>query len=122
VRAADLHDASLSADALAKRVERFGRKPVSDGISIDGAGNVYVTDVEASGIGVIRPDGEYRLLFADKEKLSWPDAISAGPDNNMYVAVNKLHLSAKLNAGENASQPPYYIVRFPALAPTAVGR
>ncbi len=122
VRAADLRDASLSEAALAARVERFGRKPVSDGISIDGAGNVYVTDVEASGIGVIRPDGEYQLLFADKEKLSWPDAISAGPDNNMYVAANKLHLSAKLNAGENASAPPYYIIRFPALAPTVIGR
>jgi hypothetical protein len=36
----------------------------------------------------------------------------------MYVAVNKLHLSAKLNAGETESEPPYYIIRFPALAPT----
>jgi sugar lactone lactonase YvrE len=122
VRAVDLRDASLSEDALAKRVERFGRKPVSDGISIDGAGNIYVTDVEASGIGVTRPDGEYALLFSDKEKLSWPDSIAAGPDNNMYVAVNKLHLSARLNAGVNESEPPYYVVRFPALAPTVVGR
>jgi hypothetical protein len=40
----------------------------------------------------------------------------------MYVAVNKLHLSAKLNAGVNESEPPYFIVRFPALAPTVVGR
>ena len=122
VRTADLRDPDLSEEALAKRVERFGPKPVSDGISMDGAGNVYITDVEASGIGVTRPDGRYELLFSDKERLSWPDAISAGPDNNMYVAVNKLHLSAKLNAGENESQPPYYIIRFPALAPTFVGR
>jgi hypothetical protein len=89
---------------------------------MDGGGNIYVTDVEASGIGVTRPDGTYALLFSDTEKLSWPDSIAAGPDNNMYVAVNKLHRSAKLNAGENESQPPYYIVRFPALAPTLVGR
>ncbi|MFO1154964.1 MAG: L-dopachrome tautomerase-related protein [Rhodospirillales bacterium] len=122
VRAADLRDASLSEDALAKRVERFGAKPISDGISMDGAGNVYVTDVQASGIGVTRPDGQYQLLFSDKERLKWPDGIAAGPDNNMYVTVNKLNLSAKLNAGVNESEPLYFLVRFPALAPTVVGR
>lgn len=122
VRAVDLLDGSLSDEALAKRVERFGAKPISDGISMDGAGNVYVTDVQASGIGVTRPDGQYQLLFSDKERLKWPDGIAAGPDNNMYVTVNKLNLSAKLNAGVNESEPLYFLVRFPALAPTVVGR
>jgi sugar lactone lactonase YvrE len=122
VRTADLLDASLSEAALAARIERFGPKPPSDGISIDNAGNVYVTDVQANGIGVTRPDGRYQLLFSDPERLSWPDAISAGPDGFMYVAVNKLHRSAALNAGVNDSQPPYYIVRFQPLAPVSVGR
>ena len=89
---------------------------------MDGAGNIYITDVEASGIGVTRPDGRYQPCSPDKERLSWPDSISAGLCDNMYVAVNKLHLSAKLNAGVAESQPPYYIVRFLALAPTLVGR
>jgi sugar lactone lactonase YvrE len=122
VRAADLRDAGLSADALAKRVERFGAKPVSDGISMDDAGNVYVTDVTASGIGVTRPDGQYQLLFADPATLAWPDAIAAGPDGWMYVAVNKLHRSARLNAGVSEAAPPYPIVRFRPLAPASVGR
>lgn len=122
VRAADLRDASLGDAALALRVQRFGRKPVSDGISMDDAGNVYITDVTRSGIGVTAPDGQYRLLFSDPLRLAWPDAIAAGPDGQMYVAVNKLHRSATLNAGDDQSEPPYYIVRFPALAPASVGR
>lgn len=122
VRTADLLDTTLDEAELAKRVERFGPKPVSDGISIDNAGDVYVTDVQASGIGVINADGQYQLLFSDPEKLSWPDSIAAGPDGLMYVAVNKLNLTPQLNGGVNESKPPYYVVRFQPLAPVSVGR
>jgi sugar lactone lactonase YvrE len=122
VRTLDLLDAALSPEALAARIERCGDKPPSDGISIDAAGNVYVTDTGASGIGFIAPDGSYRLLFRDEERLCWPDGVSAGPDGFMYVTVNKLHRTAALNAGVHASQPPYYIVRFRPLAAVVVGR
>lgn len=122
VRTRDLLDDKLSPEELASRVESFGRKPPSDGISMDAAGNVYVTDVGASGIGVTAPDGSYRLLFRDAERLCWPDAISAGPDGFMYVTVNKLHRTAQLNAGKDESEPPYYIIRFRPLAPAALGR
>lgn len=122
VRTLDLLDAALSSEALAARIERCGDKPPSDGISIDAAGNVYVTDTGASGIGVVAPDGSYRLLFRDEERLCWPDGVSAGPDGFMYVTVNKLHRTAALNAGVHASQPPYYIVRFRPLGAAVVGR
>jgi hypothetical protein len=68
------------------------------------------------------PDGSYRVLFHDKERLCWPDAISAGPDGFMYVTVNKLHRTAPLNAGKDESEPPYYIIRFQPLGAAVVGR
>lgn len=122
VRARDLADASLSADALAGRVERYGDKPVSDGISIDAGGHVYVTDVEKSAIGVTGPSGTYRVYAQDAARLVWPDGISAGPDGWMYATVNKLNRSAVMNAGENRSEPPYYIVRFRAISEAVPGR
>jgi sugar lactone lactonase YvrE len=120
-KAADLADLGLPSDELAARVERYGDKPVSDGISIDVAGNVYVTDLAAGAIGVTGPDGAYRVLYED-ERLSWPDGISAGPDGWMYVTVNQLHRSAPLNGGTDASIPPYYLMRFRPLAAAVVGR
>ncbi len=122
VRTRDLLNARLSADELGKRVERYGTKPPSDGISVDAGGHVYVTDIVAKAIGVTSPDGRYRVLAQDDERLAWADGISAGPDGWMYATVNKLHRSAALNAGENLSRPPYYVVRFRPLGTAVVGR
>lgn len=117
-----LADPKLSAAELQAKVERFGSKPVSDGISIDDAGNVYITDLMNHGIGVTRPDGSYTLLFSDKDLFQWPDSIAAGPDGMMVTNINRLHLAAPLNEGENAAKPPFPIVRFKPLSSVSVGR
>ena len=116
----DLLDASLS-EKLGERVERYGDKPVSDGISIDSTGNVYITDLNHKAIGITKPDGSYQILVQD-DRLLWPDSLSAGADGYMYVAVNQLHLSPPLNAGNKQSQPPYYVMRFKAPAELVSGR
>jgi sugar lactone lactonase YvrE len=122
VRATDLLDKSLDDKQLALRVERYGDKGVSDGISIDGAGNVYVTDVNNNAIGVLSAKGDYRLLIRDDERLSWPDALSYGPDGYFYATVNQLHRHPALNNGVNETKPPFRIMRFKSLAPGTVGR
>ncbi len=122
VRTRDLLDPTLATDALGARVERYGDKPLSDGISIDAGGHVYVTDVVAKAIGVTGPSGSYRVYVKDDERLSWPDGISAGPDGWMYATVNKLHRSAVLNGGESLSEPPYYVVRFRSVSAAVPGR
>ncbi len=122
VRAADLLDASLSPDALGERAERYGEKALCDGISIDAAGNVYVTDLENNAIGVTGPDGSYGILVRDDERLIWPDGMSYGPDGYYYVAVSQLNRSAPFNAGEEVSETPFEVLRFRPLAPSAIGR
>lgn len=114
VKATDLIDFELTDEQLAKRVDRYGDKPVSDGIAVDRFGNVYITDVQAGGIGVTRPDGSYELMFSDPDVIQWPDSIARR--GNRYVAVvNQLHLSAPLNGGVNEAEPPYYIISFQGL-------
>jgi sugar lactone lactonase YvrE len=122
VRTKDLRNAELSSEELGRRVERYGTKAPSDGISIDAAGNVYVTDITRQAIGVTASDGTYRLLVQHDEQLAWPDGISAGPDGWMYATVNKLNRSAALNGGENLSKPPYYVIRFRPIGTAVVGR
>ncbi|NMO21305.1 hypothetical protein HPC49_47310 [Pyxidicoccus fallax] len=111
VRTKDLLDAKLTPEQLGSRVERYGDKPVSDGIIVGNDGNVFITDVTANAIGVTSKDGKYRRIVQD-ERLSWPDGLAIGGDGKVYVTVNRLHRSANLNAGENESKPPYYVFRF----------
>ncbi len=117
----DLLDPELSPQALATRVLRHGDKPICDGISMDTAGNVYVTDVGSSALGVIDRHGRYRILVADP-RLSWPDALSFGPDGYLYTVANQLHRSARLNAGTEVVEPPFGVFRLRPLAPGVTGR
>ena len=122
IATADLLDESLSPEELSSRVERYSDKPICDGITIDGAGNVYITSITNNAIGVVDETGEYRVLYQDDELLSWTDGMAFSPDNYVYVTVSQLHNSPPLNNGENDAQPPFYLVRFPALASGEVGR
>jgi len=122
IRTADLLNEGLSDAELEARVERYGDKPISDGSTVDTAGNVYITAMTDNAIGVTKPDGSYRVLFQSDEDLPWPDGFAVGADGYIYATVNELHRSPVLNGGEDASRGVFRIVRFPALAPAVSGR
>lgn len=121
IRTSELLDETLSPKVLEARVKRYGKMPISDGITVDGAGNVYITDITNDAIGVIQPDGAYKRLF-QRDELSWPDGFAFGADGNIYVTVNELHRSPVLAGGKDKTKGEFKIVRFPALAPGAQGR
>lgn len=118
----DLLDESLSADELAARVERYADKAPSAGITIDDAGNVYVTDIQHAAIGVTSPADGYRILAQDDRLLAWPDGLSAGPDGYIYVAANRLYQNFPSHSADGPPRPPFFISRVKALAGTTTGR
>ncbi|TBR42549.1 hypothetical protein CBF23_007105 [Marinomonas agarivorans] len=122
IRTTDLLDESLSDEALAQRVQRYGDKPISDGSTIDTAGNVYITAMTDNAIGVTRADGEYEVLFQSDTTLAWSDGFAVGADGYIYATVNELHRSPVLNGGKDESKGEYRIVRFAPLAPAVNGR
>jgi len=117
----DLLDDKLGQSELEARVQRYGDKPISDGSTVDGGGNVYITSITDDTIGVVRPNGSYEALFS-RDDMSWPDGFAYGPDHQIYVTVNELHRSPVLNGGKNAARGEFKIIRFDALAPGAQGR
>ncbi|MCY7297094.1 L-dopachrome tautomerase-related protein [Alteromonas sp. a30] len=121
VKTTDLLNTSLSQSSLESKVQRYGNKPISDGITVDNAGNVYVTSITDGSIGVVKPSGEYQTLYQD-EGISWPDGFAVGPNNQIYFTVNELHLSPVLNNGKNATKGKFAVYKFDALAPASTGR
>lgn len=107
-------------------------KPVTDGISTDGAGNIWLTAVEHSAIALAIPvkaaapvhvDGatfahqqeRFRVIkvVQDKALLRWPDGFSFGPDG-LYITNSALHV--KLGGGKVDNFAPFHILRLPTKA------
>ena len=89
IRVSDLNNESLSPEALNAKIEAFGEKTMSDGITIDDQGNLYISDLEHSAIVTMNKDGQLKTLYKDK-KLRWPDGFSFGPAGWLYVTASAL--------------------------------
>lgn len=111
VRAADLVDESLDASALASRVEGFADKSLSDGLTTDDDGNVYLGDMEHSAIHRLGPDGRLQTLVSDP-RLRWPDGFSFGPGGWLYVTCSALQDVLFRSDDEIHRAAPYQVWRL----------
>lgn len=107
----DIVDASTPNSQIAARVELYSGKPLSDGLSLDIEGNVYVTDVEHNAIARVDTDRELRTLLRSS-KIRWPDALSFGPEGWVYVADSALGDVILQSHEHISSNGPYRIFRF----------
>lgn len=111
VRLEDLKNAELPPGQLANRVERFSDKPLSDGLSTDVAGNVYITDVEHSSVFIVGPDKKPKTLLRS-DRIRWADALSFGPGGWLYLADSAIPEQILQTRGYIKAKGPYYIFRF----------
>lgn len=110
-RTADLRDGKLAASELAGRVETFAEKTMSDGITIDADGTLYLTDPEHSAIVLLRQDKSLQTLVKDNI-LRWPDGFSWGPDGWLYVTCSALHQVIGRPPWTFDDHAPYQVYRF----------
>ncbi len=120
-RTADLRNESLSPAELSARVEEYGPKGITDGISLDSAGNVYLTDVEHAGVAVLGTDRKLRTYFRDS-RVRWADGLSNGPDGWMYLADSDIPGIVLQSRSAIQSHAPFYLFRFKSIAPGTPGQ
>ena len=110
VKLYDLLNDELPPEQLAARVERVATKPLSDGFSIDRAGNVYITAIEHNSVFIYDQDAATTLIQSDR--IRWPDGLSFGPEGWLYVADSALPELVLKSREHIAAQQPYRIFRF----------
>jgi len=110
-RIRDLEDATIPGHQLGNNVERYSDKPLSDGLSSDLSGNVYITDVEHGSVFVVGRDREPKTLIRST-KIRWADGLSFGPDGWLYLADSAIPELVLKSKEYIQSHGPYYIYRF----------
>jgi sugar lactone lactonase YvrE len=111
IRAADLQNPNLDDTELGKRVEDYAAKTLSDGLTSDEAGNIYLSDMEHSAVLVLKPDRTLETLVKDP-RLRWPDGFSFGPEGWLYVTCSSLQHVLFLDPAVMRTNAPYQVFRF----------
>lgn len=111
IRLRDLRDTKLPHGQLANRIERYSDKPLSDGLSIDKQGNIYITDIEHNSVFVVGPNRDLETLI-QSNSVRWADALSFGPDGYLYLADSALSELILRSREHIEASGPYRIFRF----------
>jgi sugar lactone lactonase YvrE len=92
IPAALLRDFGKNEPEIAAGVEKLGQfGGNSDGLAIDAAGKVYITDLTNSRIVTFDPATKRFATLAQGVDMVWPDTLAWGADGWLYVAVNQLY-------------------------------
>lgn len=106
-----LRDTSLSAAALASKVEFLGRFTTTDGMIFDKNGNLYLGDLENYRIVKIDARMHMTVLITD-QRLIWPDSYQISKDGYLYISCSQIHKQPEYNNGVNKRTSPYKIYRM----------
>ena len=98
-----------------------GKKPISDGLSTDTLGNIYITDVENQGLAIMTPEGELSTLIRD-DRVTWADGCSFGGDGYLYFTDSELPNQMLNTKSAMLESAPYGIFRIKPLSGGVPGR
>ena len=121
IKTAALKQLNFSDAQLAGQVETLPVKTMSDGITTDDAGNVYLSDLEHSAIVRYAPETGAMTTLIKTAKLRWPDGFSFGPEGWLYVTGSSLQFVIGQPASSIVAHAPYQVFRFQQGASAAAG-
>ena len=80
---------SKDAQDAASHVKTVATTHVADGLWMDAANRLYVSNPEHDSVLSGPADGPYKALVSDKQ-LRWPDTFTQGPDGLLYITSSHI--------------------------------
>jgi sugar lactone lactonase YvrE len=78
-----LNEANTSVQSLEASIAAVGKKPLSDGITLDTNGDLLLTDVEHGALLKMKPSGELST-WVKSAKIIWADGVSVTPSGTVW--------------------------------------
>ncbi len=112
IRTEYLRDPKIADKELGGKVEDLGKFTSTDGMIIDGAGYLYMGDVQNYQLYRLHtPDMKREDLVTDREKLMWPDSYAIH-DGYLYITTSHIQHMAKNNDGKSTRKTPYEVLKL----------
>lgn len=111
IKTEHLRDGDLAPEELAKKVEKVVQTSACDGMLMDGK-NLYLTAFEKNAIEHYDVGAKKLTTLLTDEKLQWPDSLSWGPDDMLYVTTSQIHRTPKFNQGESKLKGSFMLYRL----------
>ena len=107
-----LNDPKLSKSELSVKVENMGQTPVPAGMLESPDGRVYLTAIEQNAIVRFDPATRKTETVIEDKRLSWPDSLSWGPQETLFVACSQIQNTPRFNQGRNVRTEPYRVFKI----------
>jgi len=103
-------DYSLKDETLSGLIQSVGSRPLCDGIRLDRADFVYITDFQNHRILSMDPEGAVNVVLENKS-IRWADGLSVGPDGYLYITDSALQHVILKNKKKFSKHKPFGIWR-----------
>jgi sugar lactone lactonase YvrE len=108
---------ATTTEAFNQSMEEVGKKPLSDGITIDHEGRVLMTDVEHGSIMAFNPATKQLSKLGGSKDIVWPDGLVVGADGDVYFTDSSIpsyldQLVRVPKESKLAEHRPYFIYRL----------
>ena len=115
IKTSFLTDEHLSKKDLESKVENVGETPAPDGMLEAPDSSIYLTDLEHNAVVHWNPATKnIEPVIADK-RLMWPDTLSWGPNNELYVTASQIENMPRFNDGKSTQTEPYKLWKITGL-------
>ena len=117
IKSSFLANEQLNEKDLESKVEKVGQTPAPAGILEAPDGSIYLTDLEHNAIVHWNPATKsIERVIADK-RLMWPDTLSWGPNDELYVTASQIENMPRFNNGKSTRTEPYKLWKITGVNP-----